>query len=59
VIHLRDEIAQRNAQGAGEPHGPAVTRDRRKVSVRRRKRGRITPANGRDDILLRRAGQAR
>ncbi len=52
VVHLRDEVAQRNANRPRQPHGPAVARGHGEVSIGRAQRCRVASADGREDIRL-------
>ena len=57
VVHLRDEVAKRDADRARQPYGLAVTPDGCKMTVRLRERIAITARGPLGNLRLGRAGQ--
>jgi hypothetical protein len=50
VVHLGDEVAQRQPNRPGQPHRPAIACNRREVAIGRRQPRRIAAANRRDHL---------
>jgi hypothetical protein len=58
VVHLRHEVAKRDADRTRQPHGPAITSDRGEVTVRLCERIAVAAPSPLGNLRVRRAGQA-